>query len=576
MIIRKLIFLFLISMSCSIVTTGAQGDSLEIVIHQEKDLFQKTLHIISYIEQTIGVSPKRTMAYQTKALSYFDEANFPNKKLVAKIWATLIHRSEGKLELALKENLEVIEILENHSTPSSFSQILLSKMLGYLGQLYNRSHYYEPVLGYLFKGLAIAESEHFIEGQAMALNALAVLYAEGYEDYELAIEYSERVLPLIQQTENDYGTMILMDNLATYYTQLGDWDKSLPLHLEAIQLAEEMNRTPYLGDFYKNIGLNYLEQNDIQKAEKFGQKALGVQSESRNEHLLAYVYHLLGKCKQQQKDWFASVQYFEQALGVAKKGRDFRFISELLNDYGHSSVHNNQPNKANGYFTEAIAYKDSVYQAFKIKQVLELETRHRIQDIEKEKALLEQEKTLQTKIIKGQKRQLWLIGSLGILGIISSLIFFFQKKKLDNSYQTLVQKNRDLISIEQKISPIIKTAPINQALKEKIRIALLESKLYLDPNITVHKLAKRLDSNTTYVSKTINEGFGKNFSSLISEYRIKEALQALEAGNYEQYTIESLGNQAGFKSRTAFINAFKKYTGVTPSFYIKQLIKQEK
>lgn len=578
MAIRKFLFLLFFFICYNIFTIRAQtialGDSLLLRIEQSDSQFERILFIINYVENTIGIRPKVTAAYRSTALSYFEETTFPTKDFVATIWATLLHRSQGKFDLALKENLEVVEILQNYYTPSHFSQVLLSKLLGYLGQLYNRSHYYEPVLDYLFKALAIAEEEDYIEGQAMALNAMAVLYAEGFEDYELAIDYSQRVLDLTKQMDNHYATMILTDNLATYYTQLRDWETSLPLHLEAIRLAEILNRKPYLGDFYKNIGNNYLEQNNTEKAIEYAQKAISVQTESRNEYILAYAYHLWGKGMQRKKQWFASINYFEKALEMAKQSRDFRFISELLNDYAISATKNQQPSKANIYFKEAIAYKDSLYQAFKIKQVVELETRHRIQDVEKEKALLQQEKVLQRKIIHGQKQELWLISGLGLLAIISSLIFFFQKKQLRNSYQKLFQKNRDLVAIENLSNSASKPFFIDQGLKEKIEVALIQNQLYLQPDITVHKLAKAISSNTTYVSKTINEGFGKNFSSLIKEHRIKAALKALESGAYEQYTIESLGNQSGFNSRSAFINAFKKYTGVTPSFYIKQLKEQ--
>lgn len=577
MAFRKFLFLIILSINCTI-SLGAQdtapSDSLLVRIEQSDDEFERVLYIINFVENTIGIKPKVTNAYRGTAISYFEEDVFPSKDFVETIWATLIHRSEGKFDLALKENLEVVDILEHYDTPSHFSQVLLSKMLGYLGQLYNRSHYYEPVLDYLFKALAIAEKEGYIEGQAMALNAMSVLYAEGFEDYELAIDYSQRVLALTKQMDNHYATMILTDNLATYYTKLRDWEKSLPLHLEAIRLAESLNRTPYLGDFYKNIGNNYLAQQNTEKAIEYAQKAISVQAESRNEYLPAYAYHLWGKGLQQKKQWAASISYFEKAIDLAKQSRDFRFISELLNDYAISATQNQQAGKANIYFKEAIAYKDSLYQAFKLKQVVELETRHRIQDVEKEKALLQQEKKLQEEIIHGQQRQLWLLGGLGLLAIISSLIFFFQKKQLRDSYQKLFQKNRDLVAIENATNTPSKAFSLDQDLKEKIEVALIQNQLYLQADITVHKLAKEIESNTTYVSKTINEGFGKNFSSLIKEYRIKAALKALESGAYEQYTIESLGNQSGFKSRSAFINAFKKYTGVTPSFYIKQLKNQ--
>lgn len=572
---KIILFILCYTLLSAIQAQNTANDSLLVQIEQAENKYQQVLLLINYVENTIGVRPAETRAYKEKAFSYFDDNVFPNRAIVSTIWETLINRSQGKFELAIKENLAVVATLEQHSNSDPFAQKLLSKMLGYLGQLYARSHYYEPALDYFFRALTIAEAHNYKEVEGMALNGLAVLYSENYEDNELAIEYGERALALSKETANQYGNMILTDNMAKYQTKVGNLQKALPLHQEAIRLAKALNRTPYLSDFYNNLGTNYLKQGKIEKAIDAGELAITVATESRNAFVLGYSYHLLGKCMQEKKDWLAAAAYYDKALVTAKQSRDFKFIAELLNDLGQSSIYKQQSFKATTYFQEAIAYKDSLYQAFKIKQVLELETRHRVQNIAQEKALLQQEKSLQNKIIKGQRQQLWLLGGLGLLAIMSSMVFFFQKKQLDASYQTLVEKNRALVVGKQKKKTKVKSTQIDQQLKDKIEHILINNQLYLQTDITVHKLAKLVDSNTTYVSKTINEGFHKNFSSLINEYRIKAALEYLEAGQYEQFTIESLGQKAGFKSRAAFINAFKKYTGVTPSFYIKQLKEQK-
>ncbi len=43
----------------------------------------------------------------------------------------------------------------------------------------------------------------------------------------------------------------------------------------------------------------------------------------------------------------------------------------------------------------------------------------------------------------------------------------------------------------------------------------------------------------------------------------------IENEDIKKYTIESLGKEVGFKSKTSFYSAFKLYTGLTPSYYIK-------
>ncbi|RTZ81689.1 MAG: AraC family transcriptional regulator, partial [SAR324 cluster bacterium] len=73
--------------------------------------------------------------------------------------------------------------------------------------------------------------------------------------------------------------------------------------------------------------------------------------------------------------------------------------------------------------------------------------------------------------------------------------------------------------------------------------------------------------NRTYISQTINEKFNKNYSSFINEYRIKEAQKLLLKDT--NLTYEGIGFEVGFKSKSAFNSAFKTYTGVTPSIFVK-------
>ncbi|RMF59660.1 MAG: AraC family transcriptional regulator, partial [Calditrichaeota bacterium] len=63
----------------------------------------------------------------------------------------------------------------------------------------------------------------------------------------------------------------------------------------------------------------------------------------------------------------------------------------------------------------------------------------------------------------------------------------------------------------------------------------------------------------------------KNFNTFINDYRIKEARHILANDRERRYTIEAVGEAVGFNSANAFYRAFKKFTGVTPSFFISQL-----
>lgn len=116
---------------------------------------------------------------------------------------------------------------------------------------------------------------------------------------------------------------------------------------------------------------------------------------------------------------------------------------------------------------------------------------------------------------------------------------------------------------------------IKEDKKNEIQDALLtlleKERLYLYPSLNINDLAEKINTNQKYLSVVINDRFGKNFLTFINEYRVNEAKKILENDKNNLYTVEGIGNMVGFNSRSAFINAFKKTTGYTPSSF-KELV----
>ena len=104
----------------------------------------------------------------------------------------------------------------------------------------------------------------------------------------------------------------------------------------------------------------------------------------------------------------------------------------------------------------------------------------------------------------------------------------------------------------------------------KIADLFASSDAIYSPDFNLSKLAELVNSNSKYVSQAINQVFQKNFSTLLNECRIREACRQINTpDNYGHLTIEAIASNIGFKSRTSFIAAFKKNTGLTPSEYMR-------
>jgi YesN/AraC family two-component response regulator len=97
-----------------------------------------------------------------------------------------------------------------------------------------------------------------------------------------------------------------------------------------------------------------------------------------------------------------------------------------------------------------------------------------------------------------------------------------------------------------------------------------KEKLYLQHDLSLADIAERLNSNKHYISNIINEKLDKNFYQFVNELRIKEAIEMLKNPDKYLYTIESISQKAGFKSKSSFNKFFKEITGMTPSEFRKK------
>jgi AraC-like DNA-binding protein len=104
------------------------------------------------------------------------------------------------------------------------------------------------------------------------------------------------------------------------------------------------------------------------------------------------------------------------------------------------------------------------------------------------------------------------------------------------------------------------------AYKERLETHLNENKPFRKRGYTMGDLSKELGIPAYIISAFINQEYGKNFNELINEYRVNHLVGEMKNSvDYSKYTLEALGQLAGFNSRAAFITAVKKYTGKSPS-----------
>ena len=75
------------------------------------------------------------------------------------------------------------------------------------------------------------------------------------------------------------------------------------------------------------------------------------------------------------------------------------------------------------------------------------------------------------------------------------------------------------------------------------------------------------------MSKYINEILNTSFNQLINEYRILDFIERVKVDKEgrKTFTLDHLASLSGFSSKSTFIRAFKKQTGLAPSVFLKNL-----
>ena len=140
------------------------------------------------------------------------------------------------------------------------------------------------------------------------------------------------------------------------------------------------------------------------------------------------------------------------------------------------------------------------------------------------------------------------------------------------SYQAF--KHRDLFDgvnpkPDIRIKPDLTPEKVDKQLEAPLRKCMEQEKLFLKTDLTIYDLAKQINSSTRKVSNCIRVCFGTNFSEWVNTYRVEEVQRQFENEASANLTIEGIGQESGFKSRSAMYAAFKRFTGHSPAHFRK-------
>ena len=379
---------------------------------------------------------------------------------------------------------------------------------------------------------------------------------------ELLREYEE------EENWNYFRPYVMMNNLGEISLKTGETDNAKDWFIRSLTKAEEHLNTSYRYNTiaYTKIKLaeTYLLNNSIKEADQLLQEVANYpESDIYEDVKQEWIFCKARLLLKQEKATEAKNLAEQLVPGGTHLYSEYRFVPEVYHlladiyfDLGLYSIamnHNRQ------FDTLEDSIQESEHLASSMIIIAEYN-----EELAKQK--LEQTRQKTGFVIKG------FVILVIVLIVILLLYYRLYKSKLELVKKALENNKEQELPATEIINNKTDLQQ-EELIQQKALIAELKNwmetkKPYLDCGLNITEVALHLKTNRTYLSRAINSQLNTSFPNFINEYRIKEAISLIRSGFTQEYTQEALAKKSGFAGRNVFISAFKKYTGVVPSFFI--------
>ncbi|WP_044401249.1 helix-turn-helix domain-containing protein [Lacinutrix sp. Hel_I_90] len=430
----------------------------------------------------------------------------------------------------------------------------------------------------------------------------------------------------IKQKEND--NLILRYNrksLIEVYLNENNITEALSLINEGINQARDTNNVLFLFYMYDYRSAAYLELKDLNRATSDANEAMDYALQLKNEEFINEINYRLAEIAVVNKKFKEALNNLKTVLksdidkSALQASKYFKLTANVYESLDSIRL-------SNTFYSQYIEEREKATQGYlsAIQSIHDITLKEELSDVQKsyEEELMgeisEKEKLKKTK-------WLWTVIS-GILLVLSIAIFsFFRNKskvnqkrfddlmiKINAFEQRKAEENKSSRDKKEKIKPKEEVVELSQTIEKSsvevlsndqkednqkeddqveeetettyiiddkkveeilVKLQKLEEKqYYLRQDCTLHNMAKKLKTNTSYLSKIVNTHLDKSFSTYINELRINHAILELKNNKrLRSYSVKGIAGEMGYKNADAFSRYFRHATGISPSVYIKKI-----
>lgn len=565
--------LFLSAIRLGAITEKLIQDNIANTLTQEKiDIKIDT----SGIRQLFDLYMKNRKSNPYSALSYLHQAqviasNINNEEKIALILyhKGYLYRMLGIYNFAIKSYVAALNYFQRVSDKDMVAWIYLD-----IGNLYfiqkDKSN---VAIEHYEKAVTLFTELGEIQGVVVANNNIGLIYKDRKE-YDKALACFYKDVALCSQINDVEDQVLALSYIGQVYVMQNKLDSAQVYFDKGFRLSGSKQLKEWIAYSYDNYAsLENARRNKNGAIENY-EKALALYKEADDKLNIATILQKISAVHAQGRDYKKAIEFSLQALSVAEQNKlissSFEILPVLADYYDAIQDHQSAFNYLNSY--QQLKESDIVRNQQQVQEEYEKDIR------DKEKELFDKEQALKDSEIR-QQRFLIYFSLLGFLVFICLFaVILMRNRQLKESYQHLFDNSVELIRKDKELQEIKKkekyatsllSDEANSTLYNSLLKLVEEDKIYLNNKLTIEDVAKKLNTNRTYLSQIINEKTDTNFNNFINKYRIQEAQVCLLNDEIKSYNIEGIAQTVGFSSKSTFNGAFKKFTGLTPSEFMQ-------
>ncbi len=399
-------------------------------------------------------------------------------------------------------------------------------------------------------------------------------------DAETNLTYLDQAYHIYEKHDNYQEMVYCLFHQSTYYFNLlEDPEAALKYLLLAAEICKKHQIIKRAGHVYISLGTIYRYMNDYTLANKYFHLADSITSfipegaERMRYFLELGIYYI------ELKKYEEAEKLMLEPYGLALKKKAVQLLHKTCFNLYLLYKEKGDFEQALFYFQKRKDLQDSILNKNTERAVAEMQIKFETEKKEHALQLMKKNEQLQNVQLMRRRNTIFAVsaGLLAVLALLALLARQYQNKRM--AYAQLMKKNLELIKKDDKIKKDKSTLAsnnqldpeIHQQIIRKLQYQIKHNKIFLQADLSLNTLAKKCHTNSSYLSRAINAEYQSNFSGFINAMRIKEAQKMMADHSYAAYSVEGFSASVGFKTKSVFNAAFKKHTGVTPSFYLEYL-----